>query len=55
MANDTKNVNPNVLSNYQRAANGFQGFAQTFKNGKQVWVQTFNGKIVNAGVNVLPK
>ncbi|MDQ0966809.1 RHS repeat-associated protein [Flavobacterium sp. W4I14] len=55
VANDTKNINSAVLSNYQRSASGFQGFTQTFRNGKQVWVQTFNGKIINAGVNVVAK
>ena len=55
VANNTKNFNPNVLTNYQRAAGGFQGFSQTFRNGQQIWVQTFNGKIINAGVNIIPK
>lgn len=25
------------------------------RNGSQVWVQTRNGKIINAGVNLIPK
>ena len=36
-------------------AGGFQGYSQTFRNGSQVWVQTRNGKIINAGVNLIPK
>ena len=31
---------------------GVQTFNQTFRGGKTVWVQTINGKIINAGVNL---
>ncbi|RWU06138.1 RHS repeat domain-containing protein [Pedobacter chitinilyticus] len=55
VANDVKNVNPAILSNYQKNTVGFQGFSQTFRSGQQVWVQVFNGKIVNAGVNIISK
>jgi len=47
--------NPNVLNPYQRTVVGFEGFSQTFRNGKQVWTQTFDGKVINAGVNLIPK
>ena len=55
VANEVNNLNPNVLSNYQRTSGGYEGYAKTFRNGQQVWVQTFNGKIINAGVNIVPK
>jgi RHS repeat-associated protein len=55
VGNNATNLNPNVLNNFQRSAGGFQGFSQTFRNGKQVWVQTINGKIFDAGVNIIPK
>jgi hypothetical protein len=34
---------------------GVQTFQQTFRNGSQVWVQTLNGQIRDAGVNIIPK
>ncbi|MGN7787362.1 FG-GAP-like repeat-containing protein [Niabella sp. 22666] len=55
VANNSANLNPNILTNFQRTAGGFQGFSQTFRNGSQVWTQTLNGKIINAGVNIIPK
>ena len=55
VANTPGNLNPNVLTDYQRAAMGFKGFSQTFRNGTQVWTQTLRGKIINAGVNLIPK
>ena len=55
VANNSANLNPNVLTNFQRTAGGFQGFSQTFRNGKQIWTHTLNGKIINAGVNIIPK
>ncbi|MDF3819608.1 hypothetical protein P3G55_06840 [Leptospira sp. 96542] len=55
VANNSANLNPNVLTNFQRTAGGFQGFSQTFRNGSQVWTQTLNGNIINAGVNAIPK
>ncbi len=54
VANNPDNLNPNVLNNFQRANQGFQGFSQTFRNG-QVWTQTFGGQIINAGVNRTPR
>lgn len=55
VANNVENYNPNVLSNYQRTTGGFQGYSQTYRNGYQIWVQTRNGKIFDAGVNIIPK
>jgi len=55
VANKAGNVNPNILSSFQRSTTGFQGFSQTFRNGQQIWVQTYNGKIINAVVNIIPK
>lgn len=55
VGNNPANLNPNVLTNFQRSVGGFQGYSKTFSDGKQVWVQTFDGKILNAGVNVIPK
>ncbi len=55
IGNNSKNVNPNVLTNFQRNAGGFQGYSKTFRNGKQVWVQSINNKIINAGVNFTPR
>lgn len=55
VANNSGSLNPNVLTNYQRTMEGFKGFSQIFRNGKQVWVQTRNGIIENAGVNIYPK
>ena len=55
VANNPLNLNPNVLTNFQREAANFQGYSQIFRNGKQVWTQTFNGKIINAGINLIPK
>jgi hypothetical protein len=55
VGNNSANLNPNVLTNFQRNAGGFQGYSQIFRNGKQVWVQTLDGKIINAGVNIIPK
>ncbi len=55
VANNSANLNPNVLTDFQRTAGGFQGYSQIFRNGQQVWAQTLNGKIINAGVNIIPK
>ncbi len=55
VSNNIANVNPSVLTNCQRQAQGFQGFSQTFRNRSQVWVQVLNGEIINAGVNLIPK
>lgn len=55
VANNPKNLNPNVLSNYQRTTGGFQGYSQTFRNGQQVWVHSRDGRIFDAGVNLIPK
>lgn len=55
VANNSANLDPNVLNNFQRSVGGYQGYSQTFRNGGQVWTQTFNGKIFDAGVNIIPK
>ncbi len=55
VANNPVNLNPNVLTNFQLSTKGFQGYSQIFRNGSQVWTQTFKGKIINAGVNIIPK
>nr|WP_294860049.1 hypothetical protein [uncultured Fluviicola sp.] len=55
VANNSGNLNSNVLTNFQRTAGGFQGYSQVFRNGQQVWTHTLNGRIINAGVNVIPK
>jgi len=54
VAANPKNFNPNIL-NPQAAKNGVQAFTQTFRNGRQVWVHTRNGRIFDAGVNLIPK
>ncbi len=55
VANDAANVNRNVLTNFQKTSGGFQGYAKTYSKGQQVWVQTYNGTIINAGINAIPK
>jgi hypothetical protein len=55
VANNSKNLNPNVLSNYQRTVGGFEGYSRIFRNGKQIWVHSRNGRIFDAGVNLIPK
>lgn len=55
VANNADNLNPNILSEYQRAAGGFEAYSKTYRNGKQVWAQAEGGKIFNAGVNNIPK
>jgi hypothetical protein len=47
--------NPNVLSAFQKSAGGFEGFSMTFRNGSQVWVQVKDGRIFDAGVNLIPR
>ena len=49
VANNPKNLNQNILSP-SAVESGVQGFTKSFKNG-QVWVQSRNGRIFNAGVN----
>ncbi|MDM1072190.1 hypothetical protein HX001_06730 [Empedobacter brevis] len=49
VANDSKNLNPNILSEGKKAA-GVTGHSKTFKNG-QVWTHSKDGKIFDAGVN----
>ncbi len=47
--------NPNNLvptSNATAKAAGILTYQQTYRNGSTVWVQTFNGQIRNAGVNL---
>lgn len=50
--------NPNNLVptvNKAAANAGIRTFYQSFRNGNQVWVQTLNGTIRNAGVNLIAK
>ena len=54
VANNPDNLNPNILSNFQRTNPGFQGFSQTYRNG-QVWVHVHRGRIFEAGVNRIPR
>lgn len=47
--------NTNILNPYQRNTAGFEGFSQIFRSRKQVWTQTLNKKVIDAGVNIIPK
>lgn len=53
VANNPANLNQSILAP-NAIKNGAEGFTQTFKNG-QIWVQTRNGKIFDAGVNLIPR
>lgn len=53
VGNKVTNLNSNVLPNFQQNARGFQGYSQISRNGKQVWVHTLDGKIINAEINVI--
>ncbi|MDB9380916.1 DUF6443 domain-containing protein [Nodularia spumigena CS-584] len=55
VSSSANNLNPKVLSQYQQTAGGFEGYSKTYRNGKQVWTQTRQGTIINAGVNDIPK
>lgn len=55
VANNPANLNSNVLNSYQRTAGGFKGYSKIYRNGQQVWTQTIDGTIFNAGVNIIPK
>ncbi|MGX5691520.1 hypothetical protein, partial [Arcticibacter tournemirensis] len=52
VAGNPNNLVPTV--NPSAANAGILTFYQTFRNGRQVWVQTLNGEIRNAGVNLIP-
>jgi hypothetical protein len=54
VANKPQNLNPKIL-NLEAAKNGVQAFTQTCSNGKQVWVFVRDGKIFDAGINIIPK
>ena len=54
VANNPGNLNPNVLSSFQRTNPGFQGFSQTYRNG-QVWAHVRGVRIFDAGVNRIPR
>jgi hypothetical protein len=54
VANNPANLNQGILD-AKAIQNGVQGFTQTFQNGKQIWVHTRNGKIFDAGVNLIPR
>jgi hypothetical protein len=53
VANNPANLNQSILAP-NAIKNGVQGFTQTFQNG-QIWVHTRNGKIFDAGVNLIPR
>ncbi len=53
VASDTKNLVQ--TTNAAKINANVKTFHRTFKSGKQVWVETINGKIVNAGVNNIPR
>ncbi len=53
VANNPANLNQSILAP-RAIENGVQGFTQSFKNG-QIWVQVKDGKIFNAGVNLMKK
>ena len=55
VANNPANLNSSVLNSFQRTAGGFKGYSKIYRNGQQVWTQTLYGKIINAGVNIIPK
>jgi len=54
IANNTVNLNANILS-AEAMANGVKGYTKTFRNGSQIWVMVKDGKIFNAGINLIPK
>lgn len=54
VANNPRNLNPSIL-NADAASSGVNAFTQTFRNGKQVWVHSRNGRIFDAGVNLIPR
>jgi len=45
-----KNHNSDILSSFQRNNTGYAGYSRQYNAG-EVWVQTRNGEIINAGVN----
>ena len=53
VSNNPSNLDSSVLSNYQRVTGGFEGYSQTFSNNRQVWVHVRNGRIFDAGVNLI--
>ncbi|MCE7057732.1 RHS repeat-associated core domain-containing protein [Algoriphagus sp. AGSA1] len=53
VANNPANLNQSILAP-RAIENGVQGFTQSFNNG-QIWVQVKDGKIFNAGVNLIKK
>lgn len=50
VASNPANLVPTANASARMA--GVQTFNQTFRNGNTVWVQSINGKIINAGVNL---
>jgi hypothetical protein len=44
-----RTINP---ANFRSTKNGVSFYTQTQRNGKQIWVEVYNGKISNAGVNL---
>jgi len=54
VANNSKNLNQSILKP-SAIKNGVQGYTQTFRNGQQVRVHSRNGRIFDAGVNLIPR
>ena len=46
----SNNINNNILGGFQRNNSSFIGYSKQYRNG-EVWVQTREGEIINAGVN----
>ena len=49
---NTANNNKNYLG---KDRYGNEWYQQTLKNGKQLWTEVRNGKIINGGLNDIPK
>jgi hypothetical protein len=54
IANNSANLNSKILT-ADAIANGVKGYTMTFRNGSQIWVMAKDGKIFNAGINLMPK
>jgi len=54
IANNATNLNQSILT-AEAIANGVKGYTKIFRNGTQLWVMVRNGRIFNAGINLIPK
>ncbi|OGL27236.1 MAG: hypothetical protein A3G44_03400 [Candidatus Rokubacteria bacterium RIFCSPLOWO2_12_FULL_73_47] len=54
VASNPANRNPDVISPGKAKA-GVEGFSQIFRSGQQIWVHVRDGRIIDAGVNVVPR